>query len=147
MKEIKILSWNACLGALNKIDYIKNIIKEFKPDVAFIQEAEISQNMQLPLLNIIGYDTTLSSNSPKKRLLCYTKTTLKNTKTIFNDLELIRVETNNYEIYGLYRPFKTPQNMSSSNYLTNLVRNVKETNNKSKKNYNNWGHKSRLQKS
>jgi len=125
MKQIKIVSWNACLGAFNKLDYIKNIIQAHNPDLMLIQEAEINNKMDMNLLRIRNYDTFLSNNSPKSRLLCYVKTNLRANISTFTNLELLKITCKNYAVFGLYRPFKIPQGYNSHSYMAAIIDSIK----------------------
>jgi len=125
MKQLKIINWNACLGAFNKIDFIRNQILITKPNIAFIQESEIQKTMDLSLIKIEGYDVTMSENDPKSRLICYTRKEMNCQIECFRNLELIKISTNKYEIFGLYRPFKLPKECNAISYLTQMINAIK----------------------
>ena len=54
-KPIKIATWNACLGILNKKDIIKRIIKDNNVDILGIQETELPFIVPETLLTIPNY--------------------------------------------------------------------------------------------
>ena len=41
--QIKIASWNLCLGLANKKDYVASMIKENKIDICCVQEIDIKK--------------------------------------------------------------------------------------------------------
>jgi len=115
------------------MDYLKDKIMQIRPDIFFVQEAEILNDMSVELFHIKDYDATKSRNSPKSRLICFTKSTLGAKITTFHNLELIKVETKNYETYGLYRPFKLPNKMTQTDYINSLIHTIMTSHNPQKK--------------
>ena len=73
--DLKIFSWNSCLGLFHKIDYLRLEITVLKPDILFIQEAEISENMRKEHLKIDNYDIIYSEpkNGTKSRIAAFVK--------------------------------------------------------------------------
>ena len=65
---LKIASWNCCLGILNKLDFVKNILDKHNIDILFLQEVEITNNMNLDLLKIKNYNLELSPTFKIKNL-------------------------------------------------------------------------------
>jgi len=74
----------------------------------------------------------LSKCQPKSRTICYTKENLKCKKINFDELELIKIETKDYDVYGVYRPFKLKPIESHSNYMTSLINQIKASRRESK---------------
>jgi len=109
---IHIGSWNCCLGLVNKVDIVQSILKDYKLDVLFIQEAEIRQNTPINLLNTNGYNLELSPTygQQNSRSCCYIKSNLKYKRVKSkekNSVEVIIIEAFNTHIIGIYRPFYT----------------------------------------
>lgn len=66
-----ILHWNCANGIFNKMNVIKDKIAENNPEVFFISESNISNNMNLDLLNISEYNFTTSNTiSFQKSRIC-----------------------------------------------------------------------------
>jgi len=132
IKDLKIISWNVCLGLPNKINNIKDVIEMRKPDIIFLQETELPLNYNLDLLKINGYKLTTSNNSPKKRTVCYSSSHLNYEIETPEGLELILLEDQRNIIVGIYRPFKShctqkDYMISLSNYLRAYLNNKNKT--------------------
>jgi len=130
---LKIFSWNACLGVFNKLNYVTSTIMNDSPDVFFIQEAEINHDLENSLIQIQNYDLIRSENFPKSRLICYVKNSLKFSFQTFNGIELILVKTKNYDIFGLYCPFKLSETINRLDYLKSMIEAIKTHKRASKK--------------
>lgn len=63
----------------------------------------------------------VSKNEPKSRLCAYVKASINAKVKLAEDLELIKIETVNLQVFGLYRPFKINQNLNHSTYLDNMI--------------------------
>ena len=81
----------------------------------FIQEAEITTHMDSKLLSIDGYDLFYEppKSDQKARIAVYIKKNLDCKVTTWSDVDLIKVDIGNMDIFGLYRPFKIRNEMSS----------------------------------
>ena len=53
--EIKISTWNLCLGLFHKKDYVKAIIHKYNIDILNLQETELKEGLNEKTLNIPGY--------------------------------------------------------------------------------------------
>jgi len=131
--KLKIISWNACLGALNKMNYIRNFVNEHKPDILFLQETEIPKNMDNNLLRIDGYELILSENEPKSRSMCYYRTEMNVKITTDKFHEIILISYKKFDIYGIYMPYKLNQSLNHMDYLDGMINFIKRTKNKHKK--------------
>ena len=75
--ELKLASLNVCLGLMNKLIYIENILVENKVDILCLQEVEIPTNVATKSLSINGYNIELESNSEKSRTCIYISNKIK----------------------------------------------------------------------
>ena len=77
-KPIKIATWNACLGILNKKYIIKRIIKDNNVDSLEIQETELPINVPETLLTIPNYNIEIENNNLKSRAAIYINDNIQN---------------------------------------------------------------------
>jgi hypothetical protein len=71
-----VLFWNCSHGALPKIDMITSYLKDFKPSLFFISEAEIKPDRDYSCLFVEGYDVEVSktiSAGKMARSIAYVK--------------------------------------------------------------------------
>ena len=121
-EQIKIATWNLCLGLLHKIDYVKRCLKLHNIDVLNLQETDIKADVPLQTLHIPGYTIEVESNKNKRRVATYVSNKLKyrrrqDLETQDNHLIIIEIGTNNkYRIFNIYRPFN-PKNIPISQFL------------------------------
>ena len=130
---IRINSWNCCLGISKKIETIKTVISEYKSDILFIQEAEITNQTPIDLLKVDGYITELSPTfgQKKSRTLCYVKCNLKYTRLTEqenNKIEMIILRVNDAVICGYYRPFLLPNHNSELEYVEDSCKAIEALN-------------------
>ena len=64
--ELKIGTWNLCLGLPNKKDIVKNYIITEDIDVCCLQETEIPKDYPNALLSFSDYKIEIESNLQKK---------------------------------------------------------------------------------
>lgn len=120
---MKVLSINVCLGLKNKIDLARTWTKNNEYDILFIQEAEVTDE-QLSL-NIDGYKIHLSDNQGKKRMVVYVKNELKVKIYVAKDLELILVESDEAQCFGIYRTFKLSKEDTQISYSSRMIEWIK----------------------
>jgi len=124
-----ILYWNCCGGLQSKIDTVKVINKDYKPDLFFISEAEIKKDTPLEWYNIEEYILIPSSNysSSKSRLVLYHKKCIEvqisHAKT--QGLELITAKMGNNNVTGVYRPFKSGAGLTFREELVSILEELK----------------------
>ena len=70
-EQIKIATWNLCLGLLQKIDYVKTCLKLHSIDVLNLQETELKPDIPIQTLHIPGYTIELENNQIKRRIATY----------------------------------------------------------------------------
>jgi len=126
---IRVASWNACLGAFNKIDFISHLLNSESLDILFIQEAEIPKGTKRKLLGIKGYNTYYDEEREKARIICYVRVEIEAETEISRTVDAISVKTQDITFVGVYRPFKLdidvhPTHMS---YLNDLIHFVKKS--------------------
>jgi exonuclease III len=72
--QIKIATWNVCLGVRNKIALVKKLLIDSEIDILCIQEAEVDADDDLGLLEIKDYNLELEisrDRNTKRRTLMY----------------------------------------------------------------------------
>ena len=69
--ELKIATFNVCLGLMNKFLHVDNILVENKIDILCLQEVEIPANVAVKNLSISGFNIELETNSEKSRTCIY----------------------------------------------------------------------------
>ena len=68
-KNIKIGSWNLCLGLPNKKDIVTQYLNENNIAICCLQETEVPDNFPEITLNSNGYILELEQNVEKKELV------------------------------------------------------------------------------
>ena len=66
MEEIKIATWNLCLGLPNKKDYVAEIMKEKKIDICCMQETDVKNEIDINLLTFRGYTLYLEKTQSRQ---------------------------------------------------------------------------------
>jgi exonuclease III len=74
-KQIKICTWNVCLGIFHKMHFVKTAIKENEIDILCIQEAEVKVEDNVNLLQIQGFSLEIEKTSStfSRRTIMYIK--------------------------------------------------------------------------
>ena len=68
--QLKVASWNVCLGLTNKKDYIAHKIKKEKIDICCLQECEVPIGLDEKMLTFKDFKLELEDNIYKKDLRC-----------------------------------------------------------------------------
>jgi len=127
MINLKIATWNICLGMFHKIQIIKNIIYSENLDLLLLNETELTENHDQQFLKITGYDLITPMNRTTTRIAGYIKSNLDYEICQSNQrLETISVKISNLKILGVYRGFKIPHH---GNFTENMIDLVAEVNN------------------
>ena len=114
--QLKVASWNVCLGLTNKKDFIIHEIRKEQIDICCLQECEVSCTLDENTLSFRDYSIELEENTYKKRTGIYI-----NNRVSYNrrkDLEsqncnivIIDIsEDRDYRIINVYRSFSTYNN-------------------------------------
>ena len=74
--QLKLATWNLCLGLSNKKDIVTSYLKLHSVDVCCLQETEIPLNFPENILSTGGYNLELELNDNKKELESISRTTL-----------------------------------------------------------------------
>ena len=87
MSELRIATWNLCLGLANKKDLVIEALERNEIIVCGLQETEIDQNFPVNLLSCAGYTLELEMNNERKRAGVYLRNDIKYERR--HDLELV----------------------------------------------------------
>ena len=121
VQNLKLCTWNVCLGAKYKKHYIKNLLEEHSIDILCIQEAEIKHNDDASLLDIQGYTVEIEKENEmeKRRTMLYVKNTIKYARQIQTEkpgahIILLRIECVNKVVClaSIYRTYKLTRHES-----------------------------------
>ena len=114
-KQIKICTWNVCLGILHKIHLVKEFVLENNIDILCIQEAEVKTEDNMELFRIHGYSLEIEKTSE-----VYTKRSVMYIKDGINYQRLTANEKENAHVICI-RLFGCNLNLASI-YQTYMVR-------------------------
>lgn len=123
---MKILSWNCQNGIIHKMDEVKQIIEKFNPDIFYVSESELVNDMtNFVSLKNYNIDLAGSINLGKARLIAYSKpsTSVRRRDLEGADENIIVHETCTERIVGVYRGFKNYRSagFDSVGYLFSLL--------------------------
>ena len=77
MHNLRLGTWNLCLGLSNKKEMITDYLKNGNIDICCLQETEIPMNYPEEILNCDDYLLELEQNDDKKRVGIYISKNLK----------------------------------------------------------------------
>lgn len=123
---MKITSINVCLGIKNKIETLRQSNEIIESDIVIVQDAEINKDDSEFSTSLKNFKQYRSRNEPKSRLCVYVKQNLKHSIKYSENIELMKVEVGEMQIFGLYRPFKIANNQTYAGYLTEIVDWIKQ---------------------
>jgi len=121
VQNLKLCTWNVCLGAKYKKHYIKSLLEEHSIDILCIQEAEIKHDDDASLLDIQGYTVEIEKENQmeKRRTMLYVKNTIKYSRQIQTEkpgahIILLRIECVNKVVClaSIYRTYKLTRHES-----------------------------------
>ena len=130
-EEIKIASWNLCLGLPNKKEYFSQIITANKIDICCMQEVGINMDYDHQILSFSGYSLLIESNDDKSRSGIYVKNGINYERR--TDLEQrnngivildINVKTK-FRLINLYRSFNPTGVRSQREFFVNQLQTIK----------------------
>jgi len=112
-KQIKICTWNVCLGIFHKMHFVKTAIKENEIDILCIQEAEVKVEDNVNLLQIQGFSLEIEKTSStfSRRTIMYIKDSVSYERLSHlekEDAHIICVKLLKYNISlaSVYRTYK-----------------------------------------
>ena len=91
--NLKIATWNLCLGLANKKDIVTEYLKTSDISVCCLQETEVSNNFPTNILNCNNYTLELECSDEKQRTGIYVKNTVQCKIVLFN-FNLTDITTN-----------------------------------------------------
>ena len=129
--DVKIASWNLCLGLRNKKEYVSNVINENKIDVCCLQEVDIEPNYPTNLLSFKGYSIEIENNTKKARSGIYINNKIPYTRMsnlegqdcglVIIDLHLSKT----FRIINVYRVINPVNNTSQFEFFKNQLKTIK----------------------
>ena len=78
--QLKIGTWNLCLGLSNKKDIVTNYLKMNDIEICCLQETEVQQNFPTDILNSNNYVLELENCTDKRRAGIYCRTDVNYTR-------------------------------------------------------------------
>jgi exonuclease III len=119
MSNIKIATWNLCLGLGSKKDLVQKYIQDNNIDVCCVQETEIYNNFNEELLTFPGYSIEVEKNDNKRRVAIYVRSRISYKRRM--DLEGTNCHLVIIDLFGetdlriitIYRTFKPQENVTA----------------------------------
>ena len=125
--QLKLATWNLCLGLSNKKDIVTSYLKLHSVDVCCLQVTEIPLNFPENILSTGGYNLELELNDNKKRTGIYIRNDIKykrredleikNHHLVIIDILCVPV----IRIVCLYRSFRPPGMLSPELFFSNQI--------------------------
>ena len=125
--NLKVCTWNVCLGAKYKKHHIAGLLREHNIDVLCIQEAEIKPNDDISLLDIQGYTVEIEEGiqMEKRRTMLYIKNSNRYVRQIQTEkpgahIMLLKIECENKLVChsSIYRTYElSRREISAANFL------------------------------
>ena len=121
-KSLQISTWNLCNGLLYKMPYVKELLKEYKLDILFLQETKLPYDVNLKLIQVDDYTIKIARSTSTARTVVYIHTTVKYERVEENvNTNVILINLNEdyqlKQLCGIYRQFKLNP---GENHLTNF---------------------------
>ena len=121
--NIKIATWNLCLGLVNKKDIVTEYLKSNDISVCCMQETEIPNNYPLNILNCNNYNLEIESSDAKRRTGIYLRANISYTRRRdleTNNLHIVIVDINvstKIRIINVYRSFHPPDGSPATEFF------------------------------
>ena len=80
--NIKIATWNLCLGLKHKKDYVRILLEDNNIAILNLQETEIPGDMSSQLLSIPNYEIEVEKSQSKRRVATYIHKAIKALKLL-----------------------------------------------------------------
>ena len=131
--QIKIATWNLCLGLFHKKDYVRSLLNENQIDVLNLQETEIAKDIDLTNLQIKGYALEMETNENKRRVATYIKNTIPYKRR--DDLEtpnmhllIVDLQTRPaLRVITIYRTFSPQETITSREHFRRQLKIINDT--------------------
>ena len=88
-KQLKIATWNLCLGLSNKKDTVLRYLSENEIKICCLQETEIPLNFPENVLNCGNYNLELEMNSEKKEQVPISEVTSNTLEDLILKMETV----------------------------------------------------------
>ena len=129
--NIKIATWNLCLGLQHKKDYVKSLLEEYNIAILNLQETEIPPGLNSKILEIPNYTLETEKSLSKRRVATYINKNIRYRRRF--DLENEGEHMLVIDILGppqtriinLYRPFN-PKQMPEMTFFCNQITKLDE---------------------
>ena len=134
--QLRIGTWNLCLGLSNKKDIITSCLSSLSVEICCLQETEIPMGFPENILNSGEYNVELELNTEKKRVGIYLHKNLKYVRRL--DLEkedhhiviIDVIASKNFRLINLYRSFRPQGGMSPETFFISQLGVVKNAQSK-----------------
>ena len=74
--NLRIATWNCCLGLFNKKDAVSLLLEENSIDILALQETEITKDMGITPFHIRGFTCEIEESLALARTACYVSNTI-----------------------------------------------------------------------
>ena len=124
--QLRICTWNVCLGARTKLPTIKTLLHEYDIDILCIQEADIKPEEDVSDYRVSGYEleTEKTTTQFKIRSLVYIKTEI-NYKRLEDDesenSHIILVKVKDVTIAAMYRTYQLTHKADHASALNEQI--------------------------
>ena len=129
--NLKIGTWNLCLGLANKKDTVTDYLKANGISICCLQETEIPANYPENILNYNDYVLELESSASKKRAGIYLEKNIvykRRGDLEKNNCHIVIVDvtcTEPVRIINIYRSFHPPDGSSQSSFFAKQLEIIK----------------------
>jgi len=122
MHNLKLATWNICLGMFHKVDIIKQTIYRENLDLLLLNETEINESHDTQYLKIPEYDLVTPLNKTNTRIAAYIRSD-KNYKILCSNVKLdtISIQIEEIKILGIYRAYKLPNHDNYTDQMSELI--------------------------
>ena len=131
--NLKIGTWNLCLGLSNKKDIVTKYLKMNDIAICCLQETEVQSNFPTDILNLNDYVLEPENCIDKRRAGIYCRTNVNYTRRRdleLNDCHIVVIDvvhSVNLRIINVYRSFRPPDGTSASAFFLkqlNVIKNA-----------------------
>ena len=116
-QELRIASWNLCLGLANKKDLVIDHLRQFKIAICALQETEIVKDLPENVLNCGDYNLELESNNKNKISGFYIRSDIKYSRRYLQVIIIDILCNREIQIINIYRSFRPPGLISPCTFL------------------------------